>query len=234
MHQAVTQKINKSSQILHIEYFGTVWCNRSPAAPLQLGNSLKVRIQMNQCQRHNWPNALSTWTQSTPLVQNRSFNKIWNLGQASAWLVNVRKSYLRKSYLVGLPESISHQEVPPQIVCTICTVIALLDSFVVTNFKKSVLTDHDCTYGKYFLFWPKLSFLIWKQISWHGMVNWFTNCSLWTHTYFQYLFQVSGLFDGWYWGRRIAYSNKIQQEHRLTQWQGKAMQWLDLGPMKYK
>ena len=78
-------QINKSSQILHIEYFGTVWCNRSPAAPLQLGNSLKVRIQMNQCQRHNWPNALSTWTQSTPLVQNRSFNKLWNLGQTSAW-----------------------------------------------------------------------------------------------------------------------------------------------------
>ena len=59
--------------------------------------------------------AFSMLTNSTPLVQNRSFNKIWNLGQASAWLVNVGKSYLRKSYLVGLPESISHQEVPPQL-----------------------------------------------------------------------------------------------------------------------
>ena len=98
---------------------------------------------------------------------------------------------------------------------------------------KSILRDHDGTYCKYFLFCSKLSFLVWKQIPWHGMVNWLTNCSLWTHTYFQYLFQVSGLFDGWYWGRRIAYLNKIQ-EHRLTQWQGKAMQWSDLGPIKYK
>ena len=94
MHQAVTQKINKSSQILHIEYFGTVWCNRSPAAPLQLGNSLKVRIQKKHCQRHNGPKTLSTLTQSTPLVQNRSFNKLWNLGQhifsisfSSQWVV---------------------------------------------------------------------------------------------------------------------------------------------------
>ena len=69
-------QINKSWQILHIEYFGTVWCNRSPAAPLQLGNSLKVRIQMKHCQKHNGPKALSTLTQSTSIVQNRSFNKL--------------------------------------------------------------------------------------------------------------------------------------------------------------
>ena len=40
-------------------------------------------------------------------------------------MVNVRKSHLRKSYLAGLPEvwlseSISHQEVPPQLLCIIC------------------------------------------------------------------------------------------------------------------
>ena len=139
MHQAVTQKINKSSQILHIEYFGTVWCNRSPAAPLQLGNSLKVRIQKKHCQRHDGPKALSILTQSTPLVQNRSFNKLWNLGQTSAWLVNVRKSYLVGLPEVVLSESISHQEVPPQILCTICTVITLLDSFVVTSLKKKCI-----------------------------------------------------------------------------------------------
>ena len=44
-------------------------------------------------------------------------------------VVNIRKSHLRKSYLVGLPESISHQEVPPQLLCTICIVFALLDIY---------------------------------------------------------------------------------------------------------
>ena len=50
------------------------------------------------------------------------------------WLVNIRKSHLRKTYLgglpeVGLPESINHQKVPPQLLCIICTVFALQDSF---------------------------------------------------------------------------------------------------------
>ena len=45
--------------------------------------------------------------------------------------ITLRRSHLRKSYLVGLsevghPESISHQEVPPQLLCFICTSIALL------------------------------------------------------------------------------------------------------------
>ena len=35
------------------------------------------------CQRHNGPKALSTLTHLTPLVQNRSFNKLGNLGQTS-------------------------------------------------------------------------------------------------------------------------------------------------------
>ena len=43
----------------------------------------------------------------------------------------LRKSHLRKSYLVclsevGLPEFISHQEVTPQLLCSICTSIASL------------------------------------------------------------------------------------------------------------
>ena len=33
----------------------------------------------------NVPKSLSTLTHSTPLVQSRSFNKLWNLGQTSAW-----------------------------------------------------------------------------------------------------------------------------------------------------
>ena len=37
------------------------------------------------CQRHNRPKALSMLIHSTPLVQNRSFNKLWNLGETSAW-----------------------------------------------------------------------------------------------------------------------------------------------------
>ena len=42
----------------------------------------------------------------------------------------LRKSHLRNSYLVGLsevglPESISHQKIPPQLLCFICTYIAL-------------------------------------------------------------------------------------------------------------
>ena len=39
-------------------------------------------------------------------------------------------SYLVGLPEVGLPESISHQEVPPQSLCIICTVYALLDSFL--------------------------------------------------------------------------------------------------------
>ena len=41
--------------------------------------------------------------------------------------------------MVGLPESISHQEVPPQLLCIICTVFALLVSFVVKSFNKKCL-----------------------------------------------------------------------------------------------
>ena len=56
-------------------------------------------------------------------------------------MVNIRKSHLRKSYLVGLPEvglpeSISHQKVPPQLLCIVCIVFALLDSFKPTSYSK--------------------------------------------------------------------------------------------------
>ena len=56
-------------------------------------------------------------------------------------LITLRKSHLRKSYLVGLsevglPESISHQKVPPQLLCIICTVFALLDSFEPARYSK--------------------------------------------------------------------------------------------------
>ena len=36
------------------------------------------------CQMHNGPKALSTSTHSTPFVQSRSFNNLWNPGQTSA------------------------------------------------------------------------------------------------------------------------------------------------------
>ena len=59
-------------------------------------------------------------------------------------MVNIRKSHLRKSYLVGLPEvglpeSISHEKVPPQLLCIICTVLALLDSLEPTSYSKKCL-----------------------------------------------------------------------------------------------
>ena len=40
----------------------------------------KTLIHSKHCQRHNDPKALSTFTKTTPLVQSRSFNKLWNLG----------------------------------------------------------------------------------------------------------------------------------------------------------
>ena len=62
----------------------------------------------------------------------------------SKYMVNIRKSHLRKSYLVGLPEvglpeSISHEKVPPQLLCIICTVLALLDSLDLTSYSKKCL-----------------------------------------------------------------------------------------------
>ena len=55
--------------------------------------------------------------------------------------ITLRKSHLRKSYLVGLsevglPESISHQKVPPQLLCIICTVFALQASFEPARYSK--------------------------------------------------------------------------------------------------
>ena len=50
-----------------------------------------------------------------------------------------------KSSLVGLPEvglseSISHQEVPPQLLCIICTVFTLLNDFRAANNDKVAQT----------------------------------------------------------------------------------------------
>ena len=41
--------------------------------------------KIKHCQRNSGTKALSTSTHSTLLVQSRSFNKHWNLGQISAW-----------------------------------------------------------------------------------------------------------------------------------------------------
>ena len=40
---------------------------------------------------------------------------------------------------MGLPESISHEKVPPQLLCIICTVLALLDSLEPTSYSKKCL-----------------------------------------------------------------------------------------------
>ena len=41
------------------------------------------QILKKHCKRHDGPKALSTLTYITPLVQSRSFNKLWNLGRNS-------------------------------------------------------------------------------------------------------------------------------------------------------
>ena len=40
---------------------------------------------IKHCRRHNVPKALRTLTSSTPSVQSRSSNKLWNLWHPSAW-----------------------------------------------------------------------------------------------------------------------------------------------------
>ena len=42
--------------------------------------NFSVRCFIKHCKRRNRPKALSTLTHSTPFVQSRSFNKLWNLG----------------------------------------------------------------------------------------------------------------------------------------------------------
>ena len=50
---------------------------------------------------HNGPKALSTSTHSTPLVQSRSFNKLWYLGQTSAWLCLAKgENYTRQLWQI--------------------------------------------------------------------------------------------------------------------------------------
>ena len=45
----------------------------------------KYLLINKHCQRHNRPKALGTLTHSTPFVQGKSFNKLWNLNQTSPW-----------------------------------------------------------------------------------------------------------------------------------------------------
>ena len=43
------------------------------------------------CPQHNGPKAVSTLTHTTPLVQSKSFKKLWNVGQTSALLAKCEK-----------------------------------------------------------------------------------------------------------------------------------------------
>ena len=45
----------------------------------------KGLLKRKHCQRHNGPKALSTLTHSTPLVQSRNINKLWNFYQTLAY-----------------------------------------------------------------------------------------------------------------------------------------------------
>ena len=52
----------------------------------------KIRqiLENKHCQRHNRSKALRKMTHWTPLVQSRILNKLWNLGQTSAWFCLTR------------------------------------------------------------------------------------------------------------------------------------------------
>ena len=54
----------------------------------------KCSIQKH-CQRHIRPKALSMLTHSTPLVQSRSFNKLWYLGQTSWFCLAKGENYIK-------------------------------------------------------------------------------------------------------------------------------------------
>ena len=64
------------------------WISDATRGSLEMGEGAGSFAQhttnIKHC--HNGPKALSTLTHSTSLVQNRSFNKLWYLGQTSAWL----------------------------------------------------------------------------------------------------------------------------------------------------
>ena len=69
-------------------------------------------LKIEHYQRHNGPKALNTLTHSTPFVQSRGFNKLWNLGQTSAWscLTKVKKyvEQLGQIHITTLTNPCSH------------------------------------------------------------------------------------------------------------------------------
>ena len=84
---------NLPANLLIIWIFGVLMWNTAWKEAIQLvclhGEKVQSKqhifIQIKLCQRQNRPKALSTLTHSTPLVQSKSFNKLWNFGQTSAW-----------------------------------------------------------------------------------------------------------------------------------------------------
>lgn len=54
------------------------------------GDIQKESIYKKTLPKAQWTQALTTLTHSTPLVQSRSFNKLWNLGQTSVWFCLAR------------------------------------------------------------------------------------------------------------------------------------------------
>ena len=63
---------------LTFPYTSTQWWKWAFSFPTS-GNSVSCTVKKH-CQMHNRPNVLSALNQSTPLVQSRSFDKLWNLG----------------------------------------------------------------------------------------------------------------------------------------------------------
>ena len=65
--------------------------------------NFKVNHTKKHCKRHNRPKVLSTLNHSTPLVQSRSFNKLWNLGQTSTWFcLSKGNKYIKQLWPINL------------------------------------------------------------------------------------------------------------------------------------
>ena len=59
--------------------------------------------EKKHCQGHHGPKALSTVTHSIPLVQSRSFNKLWNIGKTSAWFcLSKGEKYVEKVWQIHI------------------------------------------------------------------------------------------------------------------------------------
>ena len=55
----------------------------------------KYKHKYKHCQGHNGPKTLCTLTHSTSLVQSRSFNKLWYLGQTSWFCLAEGENYIK-------------------------------------------------------------------------------------------------------------------------------------------